>query len=928
MTINIEDQRFVIGIDLGTTNCAVSYVDLEDYKSPAEDIRIFEIPQLTGPGQVNSLPLLPSFLYIPGEYDIAADAVIRFGDGQDQNIVGAYARDQGALVPDRLVSSAKSWLCHSNVDRRARILPWGTSGEIGKLSPVAATTAYLKHIRQVWNDAWGSDENLHLENQLVVVTVPASFDEIARDLTLEATKNAGINTAVLLEEPLAAFYSWVMRHEKNWHEFVQPGELILICDVGGGTTDFTLITLKDADGSPRFERIAVGDHLILGGDNIDLALARQVETQLSGARCSMSTDRWKALCHQCRQAKETILGGAADAFTITLMGEGGRVIAGTQQVELTNDAVAKTVLDGFFPTTAEKNLTPVAARKGITEFGLPYEPEPAITKHMKGFIDKHRAEVSKTLQRESVTPDLILYNGGSLKPQVIRQRIRAALQQWYQEADSDYPRILESHDLDLAVTLGAAYYGMVKIGHGVRVGSGSPRSYYLGVARSETSHAELKPRGVMCLVERGLNEGTAINLANKSFELVANRPVAFDIFSSSYRSGDRLGDLIEVDDSLTELPQLQTVIQYGKKGIQRTIPVQLEAEYTEVGTLAIWCRSRISEHRWKLQFQLRNSTESLPATDTQVLESSVVEAAHKYLRRVLTGDDKTEVQRLIKKLSEIVDLSRDDWPLGFIRSLADELLELVSIRSRGADFESGWMNLLGFCMRPGIGDGLDNQRMNKLWKLYKNGPVFNRKPRVRLEWWIMWRRVAAGLKHGQQRQIFQNLSTVIFQSKKTSNKFSPQERLEIWMFVANLEKLYNQDKIRLGQQLFREVSLKKLKAQHLWALSRLAARDLLYATADRTIPFSEAYHWIEQLMDYTGSNPNPIGRAISQMARKTGDRARDIDEEMRIRVLNWMDSRNLAEDMKSRVRKVLPLASKDQNAMFGESLPQGIILRE
>jgi molecular chaperone DnaK (HSP70) len=927
MTISIEDQRFVIGIDLGTTNCAVSYVDLEEHQSAGEGIRIFKIPQLTGPGQVNSLPLLPSFLYIPGEYDITEDSIVRLWDGREENIIGAFARDQGSLVPDRLVSSAKSWLCHSNVDRRARILPWGATGQISKISPVAATAAYLKHIRLAWNAAQGPDENLHLENQLVVITVPASFDEIARDLTLEATKIAGINTAVLLEEPLAAFYSWLMLHEKSWRELIQPGELILICDVGGGTTDFTLIILKDSDGSPRFERIAVGEHLILGGDNIDLALARQVEAQLTGQRRSMSTDRWKALCHQCRQAKETILGGSAKASTITLMGEGGRVIAGTQQVELTDDAVAKTVLEGFFPLAADNIPSAAAGRKGITEFGLPYEPEPAITKHMKGFVDKHWDEVLKKLQRRSAAPDWILFNGGSLKPPVIRQRIQAAMQQWYYEPNSDGPRVLENHDLDLAVTFGAAYYGLVKIGRGVRVGSGSPRSYYLGVARTEAGQAETKPRDVMCLVERGLDEGSTIHLKNKSFELLANQPVAFDIFSSSYRSGDRRGDLVEVNDSLTELPPLQTVIQYGKKGIQRRLPVLIEAEYTEVGTLAIWCRSRISEHRWKLQFQLRNSTETVPATDAQVLELSVVEAAHQYLRRVLTGGNKNEVQNLIKQLSRTVELPRDDWPLGFIRSLADELIDLVSIRSKGADFESGWMNLLGFCLRPGIGDGLDKQRLQKLWKLYKSGPVYDRNPRVRLEWWIMWRRVAAGLTHGQQNQILQSLSPLIFSSRKSAVKITPQVRLEIWMLVANLEKIYSQEKIRLGRQLFAEISLKKPKAQHLWALSRLAARDLLYGTADRTIPPSEVYQWIEQLMGFSGSNPNPIGRTISQMARKTGDRARDISEEMRTRVLHWMEVQNLSDDMKHRVREILPLAPKDQNAIFGESLPQGIILR-
>ena len=572
---------------------------------------------------------------------------------------------------------------HSNVDRRARILPWGAAAEIPKISPVMATAAYLKHIRLAWNSAWGQDESLHLENQFVVVTVPASFDEVARELTLESAKTAGIGTVVLLEEPLAAFYSWLMHHENNWRKYVQPGELILVCDVGGGTTDFTLIVLRDVEGSPRFERIAVGDHLVLGGDNIDLALARQVEAQLTGTRRSMSTDRWKALCHQCRQAKEALLGGTAENFKVTMMGEGSRLIAGTQRVNLDKAVIAKLVLEGFFPTDTEDVRQPAFERKGITEFGLPYEQEPAITRHMKWFLDRHRNDVSKILQRSSAAPDLILYNGGSLKPAEIQARIRMALQNWTASQDSVHPKVLENPDLDLAVAFGAAYYGLVKIGAGVRVGSGSPRAYYLGVARHDRGQPKPHDREVMCIVERGLDEGSTIPLEDKAFDVLTNQPVSFDIFSSSYRSGDRSGDLVRVDDSFTPLPPLQTVVQYGKKGAQKAIPVKIEAEYTEVGTLALWCRSRISEHRWKLQFQLRDTATPEAADDAQILELAVVETARDLLNRVMSGDDKSRVEKLAKKLSSRVDLPRDDWPLGFIRSLADDLLDLTPVRNKG-----------------------------------------------------------------------------------------------------------------------------------------------------------------------------------------------------------------------------------------------------
>ncbi|MEX1330355.1 MAG: Hsp70 family protein [Desulfobacterales bacterium] len=928
MTTDIADRRFIIGIDLGTTNCAVSYVDLLATGPAARRIRVFKIPQMTGAGVVNRLPVLPSFLYIPGEFDISREAIVELWEGADANFAGAFARDHGARVPARLVASAKSWLCHGNVDRKARILPWGADKEVPKVSPVMATAAFLKHIRMVWNHSWGPDESLHLENQLIVATVPASFDEVARELTLEAAKLSGLNNVILLEEPLAAFYSWLMRHEKDWQKFVQTGELILVCDVGGGTTDFTLIILREAEGSPRFERIAVGDHLILGGDNIDLALARRVENNLTGPRRSMSTDRWKALCHQCRQAKESILGGSVETFKVTLMGEGSRLIAGTLSAELGKDEVTETVLEGFFPIVEADTSNKTPERKGIAEFGLPYEQEPAITRHLGRFLDRHRDDIFQILQRQSSAPDLILFNGGSLRPAKIQQRIRAALQHWYQDPDSDRPRVLANPDPDLAVALGAAYYGLVKVGEGVRVGSGSPRAYYLGIARTGDSTPEAQAREAICVVERGLEEGSTIGLKDHSFEVLTNQPVSFDLCSSSYRSGDRHGDVIEIDDSFSVLPPLQTIIQYGKKGSRKAIPVKIEADYTELGTLALWCRSRISDHRWKLQFQLRDTAPPEGVADAQILEASVTEDVLSYVRDVLSGKDKQQAEKLVKGIAGIVDLSRNDWPLGFIRTLADELLALLQIRKKGPIFESIWLNLLGFCLRPGIGESFDQQRIRQLWRLYPGGASSARHPRVRLEWWIMWRRVAAGLTPGQQRQFFQDVSAFLLGKKGEIKKVSPQEHLEIWMAVANMEKLYSKEKIELGRKLLAVTSAKKLKPQHLWALSRLGARELLYGPADRVIPPAEVTEWIDQLISYSWPNPNMAGRIISQLARKTGDRSRDLDETIQTEVLDWMAQHDMPEERQRRVREVVPLAYQDQDVMFGESLPQGIIMRE
>ncbi|MCK5784396.1 MAG: Hsp70 family protein, partial [Desulfobacterales bacterium] len=459
----LDDKRYVIGIDLGTTNSAVSYVepasengtDQQPEKPLKQRIKIFKVPQLTGSGEVNRVSVLPSFLYIPGAYDISKDSISLPWKTDENNFSGVFARDHGAKIPARLVSSAKSWLCHNNVDRHSKILPWGSGDDVYKVSPIQATASYLKHLKRAWNHEKGDDEDLYFENQMIVITVPASFDEVARDLTVEAATQAGLKNVTLLEEPLAAFYSWLIRHEHDWNKRVNENELILVCDVGGGTTDFTLITLISVDGSPRFERIAVGDHLILGGDNIDLALARHVETGFGKNKPALTGDKWKTLCHQCRQAKENILNGNTDSEKITIMGEGRGLIAGTVSSTLLRESLEKIVLDGFFPLVDSKTIKKKEAKKAITEFGLPYEQEPAMTRHLGWFLDHHKDDVEKILNK-SPFPDLVLFNGGSLKPSIIQDRIRESIRHWFDQENAETPRVLENPDPDLAVALGAS----------------------------------------------------------------------------------------------------------------------------------------------------------------------------------------------------------------------------------------------------------------------------------------------------------------------------------------------------------------------------------------------------------------------------------------------------------------------------------------
>ncbi len=564
--LRITDKKYVIGIDLGTTNCAVSYVDVSALKQDRSSgvhkddkktlIKVFNIPQLTGHGEFTKSPVLPSFLYLPGEYDISKEVLKHPWKKRDDLFAGSFARDHGAKLPSRLVSSAKSWLCNTKADRRSKILPWGAKG-INKISPVVATSEYLIHIKQAWN-YFVKEEDAFIENQFVVITVPASFNEEARELTMEAVKMAGLGTSVtLLEEPLAAFYSWLIKHESDWQDFVRPDDLILVCDVGGGTTDFSLISLKESDGTPRFERIAVGDHLILGGDNIDLELARTVESKFK-SKTNLSSDKWKTLCHRCRDAKEKILEKQESSVRITIKGEGRSLIAGTLAADLTSEDVDSVLNYTFYPLVREKDLT-----------GLETGKDSAVTRHIINFLEKHRNDVRQQLNKDPI-PDFILFNGGTLKPSKVQQRIVDAIRDWFGDPGMGQPKILENNNPELAVGIGAAYYGLVKQGEGVKVGSGSPRSYYLGISIIE----EDAPKAV-CLVERGLDEGSSIDLSHMQYEVIANHPVSFNIYSSSFRTGDVAGDVVDIDESVAPMTPLQTVIRFGNRSDKKNIPVSV-----------------------------------------------------------------------------------------------------------------------------------------------------------------------------------------------------------------------------------------------------------------------------------------------------------------------------------------------------------------
>lgn len=928
--MDFQDKQYVIGIDLGTTNCAVSYVDIAALKNDLQAnktiekkqyLKVFNIPQLTGHGEFTKVPVLPSFLYIPGEYDISKEVLRHPWKKREDLFAGTFARDHGSKLPSRLVSSAKSWLCNSNADRKAKILPWGSEG-FEKISPVTATAEYLNHIRSAWNH-FVKDEDLFLENQFVVITVPASFNEEARELTMESVKEAGFGSLVtLLEEPLAAFYSWLINHETDWQNIVNPDDLILVCDVGGGTTDFSLISLKASEGTPRFERIAVGDHLILGGDNIDLSLAKRVESKFNSKK-SLSSDKWKTLAHRCREAKERILENGDASVRITIKGKGRFLISGTLAADLSQNDVESILVDDYFPDVESDVLNKISSGKEIADFGLPFETEPAVTRHIISFLEKHREDVKKHLSKDPI-PDFILFNGGTLKPALVQERIISAIRKWFKVSESKTPRILENKSPELAVGIGASYYGLVKQGEGVRVGSGSPLSYYLGVSVKKEGHSK-----AVCLVERGLDEGSTIDLSNMQYDVRANEPVSFDVYSSSYRSGDQSGDVLDIDESMTAMTPIQSIIKFGKKSDKKNIPVTIGAEYTEMGTLSMYCHSCVSDHKWRLQFQLRNMEKGVESSETEVYDESLIKEACNLIHTVFsTENDKEDALKSIaRQIEKIVGQKKANWPLSFLRSIADKLLEIDHTRNNSAEHEARWLNLTGFCMRPGFGDAFDEERAKKLWKIYLTELNFDKTAQNKLEWWIFIRRISAGLKAGQQRQFFQDTSPLLIKNKSSKVKMSPQELIELWMAVGNMEKLLVKDKVVLAKSLLSRIISGKKQDNMFWTLSRLGARELLYGSVDRVVPSKEVVRWINQIMKKSWKPKDPVENMVAQMSRKTNDRTRDIDHEDVLRIMDWMRDRNAKQSFIKIISEKVDMAVKEKNAQFGEKLPTGLVLK-
>jgi molecular chaperone DnaK (HSP70) len=942
--------RYIVGIDLGTTNCAVAYVDTRGRERPSADIRHFEVPQLVAAGETAPRPMLPSFLYLVGPHELPPDAATLPWRERTDRIVGEFARIQGARVPSRLVASSKSWLCHGGVDREAAILPWGAPTEVHRVSPVEASAEYLRHIRDAWNFRFAKDDPAaRLEDQEVVLTVPASFDEAARELTLEAAKLAGLRHLVLLEEPQAAFYCWIVSHQDRWQDQVRAGELILVCDIGGGTTDFSLITVVESPTGPGFRRVAVGDHLMLGGDNIDLALAHQIEARLGGVR--LDTEQWSALRFACRTAKEKLLDespNVAGRWPVTIPGRGSKLIGGSIQSELTRADVLKSVIEGFFPLTRRDEEPARVARLGLQEFGLPFVADPAITRHLAAFLRRHRisaiGEGGHADDSLPARPDAILFNGGALTPHVVRGRIVEAVSGWFaDESEGGFtPRVLSNDSLDLAVAIGAAYYGVVRRGGGIRIGGGTARSFYVGFESTVTPR-----RPWLCVVSRDAEEGDEITITGHDFELLMGRPAVFPLASSSVRPQDRPGDLVGEDpDSIRIMPPLVGLMRVGRKAKAEQVPVRLSARVTEVGTIELWCNARTDDRRWRLQIQLRGTTDpppvaaANPRTDEGVvIEQSELDEAATAIRiafAVAHPNDQGGVARLVKRLEEALELARERWPSTALRALWEPLREVADQRLRTPQHESRWLNLAGYFLRPGVGMPLDETRIKALWPVFHTGLKHTRDAQCWAEWWILWRRVAAGLNRHHHDEVVRRLApylqpaAAVAGSKKSNRpRPEPHELAEMWRCAAAMERLPAVTKEGLGESLIADLKRSALPGHTLWCLGRLGARVPLYGPANTVVPARAAAGWVERLLalpDEGRRTRNDLVFALTQLGRVSGDRARDLDPDLRERIIERLARLGADEDNLRPLREYVEPGSSQQGQILGDSLPVGLRL--
>src|SRR5476649_314125 len=919
-------KRYIVGIDLGTSNTIVAYVE-----AGTDEIRIFDIDQLVGLGEVGARALLPSVRYHPAPGELAPGDLQLPWSGASKHepqpaVIGHLARTLGAQVPGRLVTSAKSWLSHASVDRLAPILPWGADDEVGKVSPVTASASYLAHVRAAWNRRF---PHALLEDQDVVVTVPASFDDGARALTLEAARIAKLPALRLLEEPQAVFYDWLFHHRATLGAELAQTRLVLVCDVGGGTTDLTLIKVHFEDGEPQLTRIGVGNHLMLGGDNMDLALAHLVETRLAKEQTRLSAASLSQLVERCRAAKEQLLGAQPpDSVAITLLGAGARLVGGARTTELSRDEVEQIIVEGFFPAGGADEL-PRRSRAAIVEFGLPYAADPAITRHIAAFLSRLDAQsrdalgTSDSAPSSASMPDTLLLNGGVFRAKALSERLASSLGTWRQQP----LHVLQNDHPDVAVARGAVAYGLARAGHAPRIGGGSPRSYFLVL--DDDAQAS---QGV-CLLPRGTEEGHEVHLEDRVFALRLGHPVRFHLVSTVADTAWQPGELVDLTaGDFVRLPPVATVVQQQDASGPRERPVRLTTSLTELGRLEMHCiATDDASQRWLLEFQLRrdDAEHDVSAASRNPSLDKAIELIDRTFGARSANVDPKEVKRLRAGLEQLLG-PRQSWDSALLRELFGALWERAGRRRRSADHERLWLNLAGYCVRPGFGYPLDEWRIEQLWSLFDDGIQYVNEGQVWSEWWTLWRRAAGGLHEDAQLQVLDAMAWLqaAAGTKRHKLPFDPTKvgHADMLRLSASLERITVDRKISIAEQLLVRLQRPSENHQGWWAIGRIGARRPFYGSAHGVVPADVATRWLDAILALDWKKVEPSAFAAAQIARMTGDRSRDLQEPIRETVVRRLEAVNAPPAWADMVREVVTLDNADTGRVFGESLPAGLKL--
>ena len=934
----MAQRKFSIGIDLGTSNSVLAYSPL----SGEGGTEVLAIPQWDTPSTVTESETLPSFLYLPEE---AIAAEIRgHGIGPGDWVVGRLAQRKASETPGRVVKSAKSWLCHHAADRSAPFLPWG-SDELAsqdKISPVAASANILAHLRAAWDARFSRQgPGFAFDAQDITITVPASFDAAAQRLTLAAAEQAGFPGHVrLLEEPQAAFYSWLERQTDGDDPWSAPPDSrtaarhVLVIDVGGGTSDFSLFELtRHADGcDPAIKRVAVSDHILLGGDNIDLAIAHMVEPRLATGGGGLSAGQWDHLVARCRFLKEKALSGEGapeEVFTVSIPGRGSRLFADSLSAQVTRAELEGLILDGFLPDCRSTDW-PRRALGAIKEFGLPYAYDSAITRHLATFL------------RDRASVDAVLFNGGSLQSPRLRNRLREQIGKWQ---EGRLPQVLENARLDVAVAWGAAHSGRRLNRRAGRIEAGAARAVFLEAQRKAAeSGGKAGGRSLVCILPHGAAPGQAFEVTDLDLHLRINRLVRFQVYTSTRHEQTKTGDVVEPDpEEFHALPPLETVATVARtprEELASAIPIRLNAGVNELGLLQVSCRSLAPDIRqsWPLEFNLRPqeakpTPQAVEPASPTLPEPDVAPAALADAGRRITAAftqplgkrEKLTAPRLLQSLEQSLGRSKGDWNGILLRDLWTSLEASQTGRAHSVEHEEVWLILAGFLLRPGFGVPMDDLRIDGLWRICRDGLRFPGK-RTKLQEYILWRRVAGGLSGERQEILVASEQDKLRQQKNASP--------ELIRMAGSFERIGRELKAELIERFMETVvalaSEKKHCAPYLAALGLLLNRTPLYAGPESIMAPSFVEGAYEAFRGFDWSDPEFVEAQtlFLRAARAVDDRRLDAPKSLRNQIADRLQKCGIPQVKVERVRHFVPVERAERLSLYGEALPAGLILSE